>query len=251
MNVIMSQYNWAAMARSPNWITSSVNQRNAKDNVQDLTADLTNQNHITTISFLLKESLHMVHLIRFALGTAAILIATASCLAQTSNNAAPKPETKPNSHVKVKYDQGKNQTMVTLKTIALTSSMNREFTRNSEFGNLDLDLSFTYPGRELSKPAEAIDFRFKGTAKNQLWQQGQKLLAIIDDKSALFLGDTSYKSISQTFYFEEVLAVSIPYEAMQRIASAKTLAFQLGTRNIPVKDSQLDDLKAMAAKMRP
>ena len=62
-------------------------------------------------------------------------------------------------------------------------------------------------------------------------------------------GPTSYSSISQTFYFEENMSISIPYAAMQRIASARTLAFQLGTRNIRGTDEQLNDLRAMAALM--
>ena len=64
-------------------------------------------------------------------------------------------------------------------------------------------------------------------------------------------GPTSYSSTSQTFYFEENMSISIPSAAMQRIASARTLAFQSGTRNIRVTDEQLNDLRAMAAPMTP
>src|SRR5205814_1922942 len=70
------------------------------------------------------------------------------CASQSTNsNGAAKSEAKPNSHIKTKYNQSKNETTVTLKTLALSNSMNREFTRESEFGNLDLDVSFIYQGK--------------------------------------------------------------------------------------------------------
>jgi len=194
----------------------------------------------------------MRYLITISHATVAILLAATLCASQNTNsNSAPKPDAKTNSHIKTKYNQSKNETTVTLKTLALSNSMNREFTRESEFGNLDLDVSFTYQGKQPSKAVENATFKFKGTSKNQFWQKSQNLVAVIDDTSGVVLGPTSYSSTSQTFYFEENMSISIPYAAMQRITSARTLAFQLGTRNIRVTDEQLNDLRAMAALMTP
>ena len=162
-----------------------------------------------------------------------------------------KAPVKANSHIRIKYNQSKNETTVTLKTMALSNSMNKEFTRESEYGQLDLDTYFTYQGQQLAKPAESLVLKFKGTSKNILWQRGQTLVAVIDDQNALLLGPTKYTSTSQTFYFEEILTITVPYEAMQRIASAKTLAFQLGTRNIRITDDQFQDLCAMVRRMAP
>jgi hypothetical protein len=180
-----------------------------------------------------------------------ILIVTTLCVAQNNNAGASKPESKANNHIKEKYNKSKNETTVTLKSMALSNSMNREFTRESEYTNLDLDVSFTFPGQQISKPAEAAFFKFKRTAKEMHFQHGQNLVAAIDDQSGLILGPTNYSSSSQTFYFEEFLTISIPYEAMKRIAGAQKLAFQLGTRNIPITNDQLNDLRALAALMAP
>ena len=169
---------------------------------------------------------------------------------QTTGDAS-KTEPKPNSHIKSKYNKSKDETTVTLKTLQLSSSMNREVTRESEVGQLDLDLYFTHPGQQLTKPAEAVTLTFKGTQKNQLWQRGQNLIAVLNDQTALMLGTTSYKSSSQTFYFEELMAISVPYDAVRKIADAKTLAFQLGSRNVRIKDDQLEDIRALVAKMSP
>ena len=194
----------------------------------------------------------MKHLITISNAAVVILLAaTLSASQNTNSNSVPKPEAKTNNHIKTKYSQSKNETTVTLKTLALSNSMNREFTRESEFGNLDLDVSFIYQGKQPAKAVENATFKFKGTAKNQYWQKSQNLVAVIDDASGVVLGPTSYSSNSQTFYFEEIMSISIPYAAMQRIATAKTLAFQLGTRNIRVTDEQLNDLRAMATMMTP
>src|SRR2546421_4047938 len=194
----------------------------------------------------------MKHLITISNAAVVILLAATLSVSQNTNsNSVPKPEAKTNNHIKTKYNQSKNETTVNLKTLALSNSMNREITRESEFGNLDLDVSFTYQGKQPSKAVENAAFKFKGTSKNQFWQKSQNLVAVIDDASGIVLGPTSYSSTSQTFYFEENMSISIPYEAMQRIASAKTLAFQLGTRNIRVTNEQLSDLRAMATLMTP
>jgi hypothetical protein len=169
----------------------------------------------------------------------------------SKSDADSKTGAKTNNHIKVKYNQSKNETTVTLKTMALSNSMNKEFTRESEFGQLDLDVYFTYQGQQLAKPADSLVLKFKGTSKNILWQRGQNLVAVIDDQNALLLGPTKYTSTNQTFYFEEILTISVPYEAMQRIASAKTLTFQLGTRNIRITADQFQDLCALVSRMAP
>jgi hypothetical protein len=161
------------------------------------------------------------------------------------------PAGKPNPHIKSKFNKSKNVTTVTLKTLSLSNSMNREFTRESEAGQLELDVSFSYPGEQLTKPAAEASLTFKSTQKNQIWQKGQNVVAIVNDETALVIGQSNYKSNSQTFYFEELMTVSIPYETMKKIAEAKTLRFQLGTRNISIKDDQLQDLRDLVAMMAP
>lgn len=191
----------------------------------------------------------MKRLLTVANALVLILVAAALCVAQDSNAA--KVAAKPNSHIKVKYNQSKDQSTVTLKTLDLSGSMNREMTRESEFGNLDVDVSFTYQGKQPAKNVESANFKFKGTAKNQLFQRPQNFALVIDGETGLVLGPTTYSSNSQTFYYEELMSIPIPYAAMQRIAKAKTLTFQLGTRTVPVSSDQLQDLKAMAAMMTP
>jgi hypothetical protein len=168
--------------------------------------------------------------------------------AQDTNNSAAQAA-KPNSHIKTKYNQSKDETTVTLKTLDLSGSMNKEMTRESEFGNLDLDVSLVHKGKQPGQSVDSATFRFKGLAKNPMWMHAQNFALIIDDATGLVIGPTSYTSSSQTFYLEEIMSIAIPYQAMQRIAVARTVALQLGTRTIRLTTNQLADLKAMAAMM--
>lgn len=145
----------------------------------------------------------------------------------------------------------KDETTVTLKTLALTSSVSREVKTDSDVGNIDLDLSFTYQGKQPSKPVGNAIFKFKAVAKNQYFQKPQNLIAVIDDTSGVVLGSTSYNSTAETSYFIESMSISIPYAAMQRIVQGKTLGFQLGAKAIRLTNDQLTDLRAMAAMMTP
>src|SRR5712671_6795731 len=159
----------------------------------------------------------MRHLITTSNVAVAILLAASFGASQNTNsNSAPKTEAKPNSHIKTKYNQSKNETTVSLRTLALTNSVSREIKSDSDFGNLDLDVSLTYQGKQPPKAVENATFKFKGTAKNQYFQKPQDLVAVIDDATGIVLGPTSYNSNSQTFYFEEIMSISIPYAAMQR-----------------------------------
>jgi hypothetical protein len=182
------------------------------------------------------------------IGMIAIMIFAGVVSAQEDKTAKPA---KPNSHIKTKYNQSKDETTVTLKTLDLSGSMNKEMTRESEFGNLDLDVSFVYKGKQPATNVDGATFKFKGQAKNPMWMKAQNFALVIDDETGLVLGLTSYSSSSQTFYIQENMSMTVPYPAMQRIAEAKTLGLQLGTRTIRLTAEQLADLKAMAAMMTP
>lgn len=187
----------------------------------------------------------------FSLLLVSALTLNGSASVGQSTGDADKAAAKSNSHIKTKYNRVKDVTIVSLKTLQLSGAMNREVTRESEYGQLDLDLQFTHPGETLTSPVAELTLTFKGTQKNQLWQQGQPLVAVIDDQTALMLGTTGYKSNSQTFYFEELMGISIPRDAAVKIANARTLVFQLGSRNVRIKEEQLQDIRALVARMTP
>ena len=48
---------------------------------------------------------------------------------------------------------------------------------------------------------------------------------------------------------DEVFEIAVPYEAIKRIAEAKSVSFYLGNREIKFRTEVLDDLREMAARM--
>lgn len=181
---------------------------------------------------------------------AAILVLV-PVLATSQDNAEPKASSKSAKNVKAKYDKKKDLTTVTLKTIPLTSSLTREVGNADETTQLDLSVSFTHPGEQIAKPAEAAILKFKSTARYPAFQRPQSLMAVVDDERAIPLADTNYSSNSQTFYVEENLAATVPYEIMKRLSTANRLKFFLGQREINLKQDQLEDLRELTRRMAP
>ena len=179
-----------------------------------------------------------------------LLCAVPESFAQGSDKkSGDKSSSKAASHVKVKYDKGKNLTIVTSKSMDLGGSMTRESTNLSQVTQLTLDLSFTYPGEQKTKPVESITMRFTSRAKYPVFQRAQNLMAVIDEGTAIPLGGTSYKTDAQTFYMDEIFEIAVSYEAIKRIAGAISVSFYLGNREIKFRTEVLDDLREMAARM--
>ncbi len=182
---------------------------------------------------------------------AALLVLPSIAVAQKNSESDTKASSKAASHVKSKYDKKKDLTTVTLKTIPLSSAVTREVSTAGETTQLDLSVYFTHPGEQLTKPAEAAMLKFKSTSRYPAYQRGQVLMAVVDDDRAIPLGDATYSSNSQTFYVEENLTATIPYELMKRITSANKLKLFLGAREISLKQEQLEDLREITRRMAP
>jgi len=182
---------------------------------------------------------------------AVLLVLPSIAVAQKNSESDTRASSKAAGHVKAKYDKKKDLTTVTLKNMALGGAMSREVTNGGETSQLDLSAYFTHPGEQLAKPAEAAMLKFKSTSKYPAYQRGQILMAVVDDDRAVPLGDTSYSTNSQTFYIEETLTATIPYELMKRITSANKLKLFLGAREISLKQDQLEDLRELTRRMAP
>ena len=182
---------------------------------------------------------------------AALVVLPSIAVAQKNSETDTKAPSKAAGHVKAKYDKKKDLTTVTLKTIPLSGAMTREVTNVGETSQLDLSVYFTHPGEQLAKPAEAAMLKFKSTSKYPAYQRGQILMAVVDDDRAIPIGDTTYSTNSQTFYIEEFLTATVPYELMKRITSASKVKLFLGAREINLKQEWLEDLREITRRMAP
>ena len=182
---------------------------------------------------------------------AALVVLPSIAVAQKNSESDTKASSKAAGHVKAKYDKKKDLTTVTLKTIPLSGAMSREVTNVGETSQLDLSVYFTHPGEQIAKPAEAAMLKFKSTSKYPAYQRGQILMAVVDDDRAIPIGDTTYSTNSQTFYIEEFLTATVPYELMKRITSASKVKLFLGAREINLKQEHLEDLREITRRMAP
>lgn len=162
-----------------------------------------------------------------------------------------KPQNSGNKHIKSKYDKKKNITTVTLKSISVGGAVTREVTNLGQAPQLTLDAFFTYPGEQLTKPAESLVMRFTSRARYPVYQRAQNVVAVLDDTKGLPFGSTTYKTDAQTFYTDEILEITIPYEAMKRMMEVKNLKLLLGNREMIFRDEQLRDLRDLSAAMSP
>ena len=153
------------------------------------------------------------------------------------------------SHVKIKYDKSKDLTTVTLKPIDLGGAMTKEVTNLGQVTQLTLEVFFTYPGERPSKPVESLTMRFISRARFPVFQRGQTLMAVLDDVSAIPLGDTSYKTNAQTFYTDGIFETAASFHVMKRISGAKKAMFFLGNRQIALRESWLQDLRDITTRM--
>jgi hypothetical protein len=177
-----------------------------------------------------------------------VLVSTSFGFAQDDKQAAAKAKSK---YLKTKFDKGKDITTVSLKTISLSGSMTQEVGNLADVPQLDLDGSFTYQGSQMVKPVEATTLAFKTFSRYPVYQRGQNLVGVLDNDRALMLGATEYKSSSRTFGIEEILSISVPLDAMQKIADAKTVKFVLGAREIKLKEKDHEALRELARAMTP
>lgn len=180
---------------------------------------------------------------------AIIIVSLSQSFAQSDKKSGDKNSSKSASHVKTKYDKGKNLTTVTLKSMDLGGSMTRESTNLSQVTQITLDVSFNYPGEQKTKSVESAMMRFTSRAKYPVFQRSQNLMLVIDGGTAIPLGGTTYKTDSQTFYMDEIFDIAVPYEAMKRVAEAQSVSFYLGNREIRLRTEHLDDLREMVSRM--
>ncbi|HEX8097914.1 MAG TPA: hypothetical protein VF507_07755 [Pyrinomonadaceae bacterium] len=196
------------------------------------------------MKFIFRVSLCLVATLAFAL----------AAMGQDSNSkggGAAKTKFKHNGKISTKYNKSKDQTAVELNPMAASSSMASEAQNLRDASQMDLAASFTYQGQVLTKPVEALTLTFHARAKNPVFQKGQNVLATLDGQNALMLGTSTYKSSSQTFIFEEIMSVQVPYETLSKIISAKTVELFLGPRKITLKESHIEALRDMASRMTP
>jgi hypothetical protein len=172
--------------------------------------------------------------------------------AQKNETQPPKRQFNHKFQISKKYDKGKDRSTVTLKPMAITTSLAKEVTDLKQVPQIDLEVYFSYQGEQPSKPTETATLALHSLAANPVYRQPQDLIAVVNGETALMLGKTTYKSLSKTFMFEEIMSVDIPLDAMKKMSGAKTLQFYLAQqRELRLTDSQLEAIRDITSRMSP
>ena len=165
---------------------------------------------------------------------------------------------KPGSKLSVKYDKKTDLTTVKLKAFRISPLiLEKEANNNTPLHQTDVEISYTYAGRQASKPVESVTFRFKVTSGNYIFLRSQTAMAVLDNTGgqgrAFALGESDYKSfppITNSIY-EEALVVNAPADALVKMAKAKSLQLYLGPVSYTVPEKQLEGIKELAASLPP
>jgi hypothetical protein len=182
---------------------------------------------------------------------------TTTALAQTQDQK-PQSKSKSSGRVTVKYDKSKDTTTVALKTIALTGlSQERQQAVNVPLHQTDMEAFFTYSGQQMTKPVETVTLRFRVVSQYNIFTREQPLVAALDKESAekgraIPLGTTKYSSnVKFNSVYEEVLTISIPADALKRVAAADSIEFYLGPIGYQLKESGREALRELASRLTP
>jgi hypothetical protein len=193
--------------------------------------------------------------------TGVYLSLVVGCLAMVAGpwagqNVAQDTAAKKNDHIVVKYDKSKDETTVRLKPFALTGLKDeRPQIQDIPTHQMDLEISFKFSGKEMTKQVETAMLSFRVTSRNYFFLKGQNLIAVLDKNvkgkdRALQLGVTDYKSdLKFNSVYEEYLTASIPFAALQRMTQAETLDLYVGPVAYTVREKQLEDIRDLGSHM--
>lgn len=172
------------------------------------------------------------------------------------HDVAQERATKKNDHIVTKYDKSKNETTVKLKPIALTGlSAERQQIQDIPTHQMDLEISFKYPGQEMTKQVDTATLRFSSTSRNYFFMKGQSVIAVLDKNlpgkdRAMQLGITDYKSdLKFNSVYQEFMTISIPFAALEAITRAETLEIYVGPVAYTLKEKQFQDLREFGSYM--
>jgi hypothetical protein len=166
---------------------------------------------------------------------------------------------KKNSNISSKYNKSKNQTTVTLKTMALKEVTGQRAQTGYQPGiQMDMDAFFNYTGEKIEKPVESVMLRFHATANVYNFARPQPVSVVLDEKvegasgKVLKLGDTDYKSdLKFNSVYEEFMNITIPADTLAKIGEAKTVDLYVGGYGYSLREKQIADLRDMASRTKP
>lgn len=156
--------------------------------------------------------------------------------------------------VDVHYDKKKNATTVGLAPLTVWSATGEGRSLNS----IELSAAFTYPGHNIAVPKTVDIVISASSTSGRQFTYEHNLVVTADDVRLNFgemkvFGSRTNSPIPQiggSVLAFEMLALSIPYEDWLKIATAKKVKMQVGSRQVELSNKHLQALGDLAELMQ-
>ena len=153
------------------------------------------------------------------------------------------------------YDKKKDVTTVRLKRSSITKiGQEKDNTPNFPLHQMDLEVFLTQKGQAPGAPVDSVVLNFYAVAGNYVFLRPAQVMAVIDrdavgEDRAIELGMSNYKSNPPKFntVYEESLSVTIPAEALTRMAKANALELFVGPVGYRLTENQLSAIRDLAS----
>ncbi len=179
--------------------------------------------------------------------------------AQVTTQTAPaKRKFKYPEKVESKYDKAKDETSVFFNLIRIKGAENLDWQGTNVVTDerVDFSMYFTYPGQSLRTP-KWVGIGIASAAYEPK-QYGDYNLTIIADNERLNIGGMIVHNRGRTRYDArrppvefQMFEAAIPYEQFLQIANARKVKLQIGYREIPLDNENLEAIRDLASHTVP
>ncbi|MCI0663785.1 MAG: hypothetical protein L0220_22215 [Acidobacteria bacterium] len=147
----------------------------------------------------------------------------------------------------IEYDKFKDTTFVRVKPMSIGS-----FTFQAITGGLEISAMFSSKGQKITKPETiALKIISVSNAFKHVDERARKLIVLVDGQQ-FDLGAMQMENMGRGASFSrysgdlvEEMSVSVSQEDFAKIANAKKVEMQLGSKDFSLKDKHLDALREL------
>lgn len=150
-------------------------------------------------------------------------------------------------HTVIEYDKFKDTTFVRVKPMSIGS-----YTFQAIAGGLEISAMFSSKGQKITKP-ETISLNIISISNGfKHFDERARKLIVLADGEQFDLGAMQIEDMGRGPSFSrysgglvEVMSVSVPQESFAKIANAKKVEMQLGSKEFSLKNKHLDALREL------
>ena len=168
----------------------------------------------------------------------AIMIIAITANAQSGEKA--KESNRPN--VRSEYDRSKDQTVVTINPERVSTMVTGEFFMSAQA---------VYPGKKVSEKVQCVFWLIAHTDDGKLLRGDTTLRVVIDGEKISYGKMEQADSADTAEGVREILVIKLTRAQFEKLANASQVEMQVGSLEFKFRKSELADLKAFVALIKP